>query len=88
MSNFSHPDGGSPDSLHGHGDEAGDGVSQCQVKHKKVDVRAASENLKKCMFYDLGSILFLIFPKFYSKKENADSVTAIEVNRIKNTVDI
>ena len=41
-----HPDGGSPEGLHGQGDEAGDGVSQGQMKHKKVDVGATSKNLK------------------------------------------
>ena len=41
-----HPDGGSPEGLHGQGDEAGDGVSQGQMKHQKVDVGATSKNLK------------------------------------------
>ena len=57
---MSHPNGGSPDSLHGDGDEAGDGVCQGQVKHQEVDVGAASENLKrspKCLKL-ISSILF------------------------------
>ena len=41
----SHPDGGSPDGLHGDGDEAGDGVCHGQMEHQEVDVGAASKNL-------------------------------------------
>ena len=84
MSIFSHPDGGSPDSLHGHGDEAGDSVGQCQVKHKVVDVSAASKNLKQ-FFMTLAIFYLLIFSKLCSEIENADSVTATEVNSIDNT---
>ena len=43
----SHPNGGSPDCLHGDGDEAGDGVCQGQMEHQEVDVCAASKNSMK-----------------------------------------
>ena len=70
-----HSDGGSPDSLHGQGDEAGDGVSQGQMKHQKVDVGATSKNLK--MFQRK-------LEEGFSNIENAYSESVVIVNRIQN----
>ena len=56
----SHPDGGSPDCLHGDGDEAGDGVCHGQMEHQEVDVGAASKNLKKGS--NSTQDLYLLFP--------------------------
>ena len=57
----SHPDGGSPDGLHGDGDEAGDGVCQGQMEHQEVDVCAASKNSMKKSSLNVRN-LFLHFP--------------------------
>ena len=57
----SHPNGGSPDCLHGDGDEAGDGVCQGQMEHQEVDVCAASKNSMKKSSLNVRN-LFLHFP--------------------------
>ena len=44
-----HPDGGSPDSLHGQGDVAGDGVRYGQVEHQEVNICPAPADKEKTM---------------------------------------
>ena len=36
--NDTHPNGGSPECLHGEGDKGGDGVCHCEVEHQVVDI--------------------------------------------------